>query len=731
MLPEFSFPVKRFRTLLSGVTCFLSCLFPAETYSSTDHLLAADPVVDGTSIQCPPENTVVEAQNQAEVNSAFSEWLAQFTHEPGCESVTFLVDGQVIDILNLAPPDFCGDSLSLTFEASCDGQIISCERKFVTRPVHQEIVISLPVVDFSCFTGPEIPDIAELLPAYTLSYLINAFAILPACIEVDQLEMNTTVQGPFVNGKEVTYLRTYLLSAGGVPFEPAVHVLTFTYDPNPPVLIGLPDDMNLKCGSPVPEWPVVSALDPEDGQVEVMTRTASLPCGGLLRTWEAQDACGNGITHTQRISFSDDEPPRLTVPADTIIACGEMIPQPFYQASDHCSSYRVDFNETVDYHNSCEYTLTRVWTAIDQCYNVAKDTQIIRVVDTIPPVITPIHPSISGITNGGELIRYGCDYPRLAMSDVRVTDNCCEVTYSTSDQLISSNGCGVFGYYHRWKCSAIATDAAGNQTEFFFYVLQYDTVAPLIYSIPDDLELDCGEEIPPVNTTVYAEDNCSPSVSVRVFEETTDDPENNQMIIRRTWEAIDDCGNLAQASQTIRVCTIATELTSFEITTRQCQQTISWSTSGESGLEYFTIQYSADGHNFKLIREIKAGGTYSFTDPVKRSGGYYRISLVFPDGTEKFSEEVPVTQRCFNADNLTIYPNPFREFINLYFRAPDTDDARISIYDQFGRSVYTETETFNQGLNEKQLKTGHLPSGLYRIEITTSHYSEGQMIIRP
>jgi len=104
---------------------------------------------------------------------------------------------------------------------------------------------------------------------------------------------------------------------------------------------------------------------------------------------------------------------------------------------------------------------------------------------------------------------------------------------------------------------------------------------------------------------------------------------------------------------------------------------------------------------------------------------------VLPDGTEKFSEKVPVNQRCFDVDNLTMYPNPFREFINLNFRAPDTGNARISIYDQFGRSVYTETVTFNQGPNEKQLKTGHLPSGLYRIEITTDHYREGQMVIRP
>ncbi len=720
MLPKFSFPVKRIRALLSGVACFLSFLHTAETYG-----------------QCPTENTVVEAENQAEVNAAFSEWLAQFSYDAACESVTFRINGQVVDILNLTPPDYCGDSLTLIFEASCDGEIISCERTFVTRPIYQEIIISLPMIDFSCFTGPEIPDIEELLPAYTLSYLINAFAILPICIEVDQLEMNTTVEGPSVNGKEVTYVRTYHLSAGGVPFEPAVHVLTFAYDPNPPLLRGLPDDLDLKCGSPVPEWPVITALDHEDGEVEVITRTASLPCGGLLRSWEAQDGCGNGISHTQRISFSDDEPPRLTVPADTIIACGEMIPQPYYLASDLCSSYRVDYHESTDYHNSCEYTLTRVWTAIDQCYNVAKDTQIIRMVDTIPPVITPVHPSLSGIVNGGELIMYGCDNPRLAMSDVRVTDNCCDVTYSTSDQLISANGCDVFGYYHRWKCSAIATDEAGNQSEFFFYVLQYDTMAPVIYNIPDDLVLDCGEEIPQVNTSVYAEDDCSLMVKVRFFEETTDDPESDQMIIRRTWEAVDDCGNPAQASQTIRFCKLATELASFEVTSRHCQQTISWSTSSESGLEYFTVQYSPDGHNFQIIREIKSGraattnNVYSFTDPVKRTGGYYRISLVLPDGTEKFSEKVPVNQRCFDVDNLTMYPNPFREFINLNFRAPDTGNARISIYDQFGRSVYTETVTFNQGPNEKQLKTGHLPSGLYRIEITTDHYREGQMVIRP
>lgn len=413
MLPKFSLPVKRFRALLSGVACFLSFLYPAETYGSTDHLEAVDPLFEGTSVQCPPENTVVEAQNQVAVDAAFTDWLAQFTYDAGCESVTFLVNGQVVDILNLTPPDFCGDSLTLTLEASCNGEITSCERTFVTRPVNQEIVISLPVVDFSCFNGPEIPDIEKLLPAYTLSYLIDAFAILPACVEVDQLEMNTTVEGPFVSGKEVTYLRTYFLSAGGVPFETAIHVLTFTYDPNPPFLIGLPDDLDLQCGSPVPEWPVVTALDAEDGTVDVITHTSALPCGGLIRTWEARDLCGNLTSGYQKITFA------------------------------------------------CE-----------------------------------------GITN-------------------------------------------------------------------------------------------------PVSNT----------------------------------------------------------------------------------------------------REL--------------------------------TEKVPAFRNSREIPAMTIYPNPFREFISLHFRAPDTGDARISIYDQFGRALYTQAVMFNQGLNEKQLKTGHLPSGLYRIEITTSHYSEGQMVIRP
>ncbi|MCB0689345.1 MAG: T9SS type A sorting domain-containing protein, partial [Saprospiraceae bacterium] len=537
---------------ISYVWTYTDCAGNSDTWTYT--YLLTPPALD---LNCPTPD-IVSVEEQALVDAAFSNWIGQFSATGGCNTVVkYFVGTDEVTLASLNAPAFCGGSITVRMEVTSDCATDQCQSTFTAVATQQSFNITIPMMDMACFPGPNPPTAADLPPAQPMQNIL-ALGILSSCINPLDVEMTSYVTGPVIVGNEYTFTRHYVLSHPLAVEEPT-ETFTFTWDPNPPVLSGLPEDITLPCGSELPEWPDVSAYDVEFGEAVVIpsSNQVGTSCGEKIqRTWTAYDGCGNSAVGVQIISLVDDEPPMLTVPPDTIIHCGEAIPAPYYDASDNCSNFMVELKESVTSQNECEYTLTRIWTARDGCYNVARDTQIIQVIDTTAPVIVPINPMLESIPNGGEMVMYGCiNDPRLLMEDLDVYDACCTASYSVSDRLIASGVCDIFGYYRKWRCSAIATDPAGNTSEYYFYVLQYDTTAPVIYNVPEDLVLECGEDIPAADTTVFVEDDCSQVRTPQFMEEVKVDPDDSSKILYvRTWWAVDHCGNRGEASQTITVC---------------------------------------------------------------------------------------------------------------------------------------------------------------------------------
>jgi hypothetical protein len=831
------------------------------------------------TLTCPtPDPTIVEEDNQATVDAAFETWKSGFTYSGGCNPVRkFYINDIEIDLDTLSAPSHCGGDVTVKMVVTSDCARDSCESEFITVATAQAIIVALPGMLTECFTE-ENPPTADDVPLRALEQILAAYATTTDCVDPNEIEMQTMVSGPEINGNEYTFTRTYSLFTPDVMADPAMEMITFFWDPNAPTLSGLPEDLALPCGSELPEWPVVSAYDVEFGEVTVIASSSQVgtSCGEKVqRTWTAYDGCGNSVTGVQTITFYDNEPPVLIVPADRVIHCGNAIPEPVYQASDNCSAFFVEYQEKITTHNECEYTITRIWIARDACYNFSRDTQIIDIIDTVPPVIEVINPMIAGIPNGGEMSIFGCIMdPAFLMTDVDVYDECCTATYSTSDRLIASGVCDIFGYYRKWKCTAIATDPAGNVSEFYFYVLQYDTSAPVIYNVPADLDLECGAEIPAPDTTVYVEDDCSLVSSPLFSEEVITDPEDSSKVLYiRTWWAEDYCGNRAEATQIIRVCafdtvmassaigntvwedlnangmqdpgepgingikvylyqsdpaafntmkvvastvtatiegqkgqfcfdhlpadryqlqfeipasmqfttmkagqddeldsdvdpatgmtalinlhqqqrmnnidaglitrqsnTLFVELADFSVRSESCSHTISWITSSETDLlASFVIEYSADGNSFSEVQKVAPRGdfdkrtNYSFTDPVKRSKGHYRLTMIDVSGSEIHSDWKRVSGRCIDDRNFTVFPNPFREIFQIEFTSPRTGDAEILIFDRLGKLIQNTSVQTNQGFNREDVDLKQLPVGTYMVQIRMDDWTDHKLIIK-
>ncbi|MEO5906119.1 MAG: hypothetical protein ABIQ11_05300, partial [Saprospiraceae bacterium] len=203
------------------------------------------------------------------------------------------------------------------------------------------------------------------------------------------------------------------------------------------------------------------------------------------------------------------------------------------------------------------YTLTRTYRATDACGNSATCSQVITVFDNTAPVITFTDPLLAGVPNGGtvEVQCYGqdpaWDLPGFEQSSVSVTDNCAgDVTTMFTPILVDEGDCDVEGYIVRYRMTWTATDACGNSSSAFVFMDLIDTIAPVIFGIPDDVTVSC-DEIPELPALVYATDECLCACIVLSEESEPADGCQNGQVIVRTWTAVDDCGNVRIETQNI------------------------------------------------------------------------------------------------------------------------------------------------------------------------------------
>jgi FlaG/FlaF family flagellin (archaellin) len=318
----------------------------------------------------------------------------------------------------------------------------------------------------------------------------------------------------------------------------SIYVQTITIvDSTAPEFDNAPVNATVECNE-VPVAPAVTASDSCDEQpvVSYLGETQAGTCPIILtRSWVAVDACGNSSVHEQTITVEDTTAPTINgVPANLEVECNQ-VPAPAQPtASDLCDSeVSLVFNEVSDY-SECPFTVTRTWTATDDCGNTQVATQVITVVDNEAPYFGdyPIN------------VEVACD--SLEFHTVDVYDDCSEVTLTFVDAPFSGACYGVI--QRQW----IATDACGNTTQSVQFMLIVDYVAPTASIDPQDISIQCGEEVPSA-PVVTATDNCDEDVTITFSEEQsgTDCP----YVITRTWTLTDDCGNVNTVDQLITVVT--------------------------------------------------------------------------------------------------------------------------------------------------------------------------------
>jgi hypothetical protein len=161
---------------------------------------------------------------------------------------------------------------------------------------------------------------------------------------------------------------------------------------------------------------------------------------------------------------------------------------------------------------------------------------------------------------------------------------------------------------------------------------------------------------------------------------------------------------------------------------------LNWSTSMELNNEEYTIERSADGHNFTGIGNVAGVGNttsisrYSFKDVSPLNGtSYYRIKQTDRDGKFSYSDVIRITAGDAVAKGLRIFPNPVAAKLPLTLENGNWANKKVTvtIYNAIGGIVRQEQLTFGSDSRAK-LNVDGLQKGSYFI--TTSINNEKQTL---
>ena len=323
-------------------------------------------------------------------------------------------------------------------------------------------------------------------------------------------------------------------------------------DTEAPLLLGTPLDAAASCGN-VPAPAPVAATDQCDASVAVdfVEQRTDLGCAGnyrLTRTWTATDACGNTATHTQLIDVSDKEAPVLSgVPADLTISCTTPAAPPAVTADDDCQgAVSVQFTESITGTVCDGATVTRTWTATDDCGNSVTETQLITITDDTAPVIVGVPADVT--LDCGQLL------PILPQIDIQ--DDCTALPQFSFDENTVVSGCERITT-RTWT----ATDGCGNTTNASQRITRVDQTmptltpnAPALQGVADNTTLDfeCGTAPTFESDDVLATDDCTTGLSADlVINVLSTDP--CDQTTQYAWTATDDCGNTSTYTVQVRV----------------------------------------------------------------------------------------------------------------------------------------------------------------------------------
>ncbi|MEL6972884.1 MAG: hypothetical protein AAFO02_22155, partial [Bacteroidota bacterium] len=170
--------------------------------------------------------------------------------------------------------------------------------------------------------------------------------------------------------------------------------------------------------------------------------------GTITRTWTGTDNCGGTTSCEQIITIAANVPPVLQIPPDATIGCNDSSAPTstgLATATSGCGEVSVTFSDSSISGCSTSETITRTWTATDECGQSTTNTQIVTVVDNEGPVINYDVPSGSTVEVECNLADEDWTAFAAITERIRVEDECDpgQIDLDIDHQLVEEGICGI------------------------------------------------------------------------------------------------------------------------------------------------------------------------------------------------------------------------------------------------------------------------------------------------
>jgi plastocyanin len=178
-------------------------------------------------------------------------------------------------------------------------------------------------------------------------------------------------------------------------------------------------------------------------------------------------------------------------------------------------------------------------------------------------------------------------------------------------------------------------------------------------------------------------------------------------------------------------------LNSFAVTDdNDAKALLNWKTESSKEIEYFSVQRSTDGDNFKEIARVHPDmlNQYRFTDNnnVTDKYVYYQLEMVDIKGNRQLSEIQMFTQNVKTTKLITsLSPNPVSRLghLMLQFNADKDGTMLVQLYNETGTLINQAEMTAGKGLNNGHFHLGDIIPGTYYIVCTLGTVKEKHTII--
>lgn len=257
----------------------------------------------------------------------------------------------------------------------------------------------------------------------------------------------------------------------------------------------------------------------------------------------AKDNCNNFSSDTSRFNTGDNEAPLvLNPPVNITVSCDENIPSYTPQFIDNCDANPTISSESISTKgtnpllcNYYQFTITKTWTATDQCGNSTFVIWIVTVKDTVAPI------SLDNLAD----MTLDCS-EEIPSSDISFTDNCSIVNFTLEENSTYDTDPGQCAHYsYTIFRHYIAKDVCQNTLDTTQYLTIKDTVAPYLLA-SDTLDLPCMDtaEIKGILQSLIL-DNCTENVTIQITELAQPDSLDCKTGLIRRFEIIasDICRN--------------------------------------------------------------------------------------------------------------------------------------------------------------------------------------------